>query len=951
MREGRRATGANRTKPDSRDPHDTSVRFRVLGPVEIENGVGVLAPTRRKERCLLAVLLLDCGRVVPVDRLCDLLWDGDPPVQARQAVRSQIAHLRALLRRVGADRDVELVSDGEGYMLDLAPGTVDAHRFRALVEQAGRTTDLSGRDRLLSDALDLWRGPALHNAASDRQRQRLCADLDELRLHAVEELLAARLALGRDRDLIPELARLSVDHPVRERLVEMHVLALYRQGRVTEALEVYHRARSRLAEELGLDPGPALRELHQAVLHGVPLLAQEPPGIRSPAGARFTPALLPADLPGFVGRVEHLDQLDALLAGPATTIVVSAIAGGAGVGKTALAVHWAHRVRDRFPDGQLYANLHGFDPRGAPTESAEVVRRFLDALQVPAYRIPAGLDAQVDLYRSVLADRRIMILLDNARDADQIRPLLPGSPGCLTLITSRNRLTGLLAVDGAHALAVDVVTVDEARQLLAARLGVDRVAAEPDAIEDLIARCARLPLALAIAAAQAAARPDIPLAELVAELDNAGTSLDALTGDDTATDLRAVFSCSYRALTPGAARLFRLLALHPRPDIGKPAVASLAGVPVDHVEVLLAELMRGHLLTEEVSGRYGLHDLLRSYAIEQVSARETAADREAARRRILDHYLYTAHSAALLLRPHGDPIVLAPPQSGVTCERLTGDEEALAWFTIERSVLVAAVQDAADAGFDVHAWQLAWTLGDFLDRQGHWYDREITDTVALRSACRLADRSGQAYSHRRLALAYVGLRRYDDAEIDAGRALDLYTELADLAGLARTHHSLSWVFAQQDRPDQALRQALKALDLYRAVDDRTGQATALNNIGWDHVLLGDHQQALTACQQALALFQELADRHGQALTWDSIGYAHHHLGNHQQAISSYQHARVLFQDLGDRYNEAATLTNLGDTYHVAGNLDAARQAWQDAQSLMDCFDKPEATRAPVGTAG
>jgi DNA-binding SARP family transcriptional activator len=916
------------------------VQFRVLGPVEVEASDGrVLRLARRQERTVLAILLLAAGRMLPMDRLCELLWEEDPPRQARQTIRTYVARIRALLADAGAqEHGVELVADQGGYRLTVAPDTVDALLFRTLVERAGQVADLSERDRMLREALGLWRGPALHQAAPDALRQRLCADLEELRLRAVEESFATGLTLGRDRELLPQLARLLAEHPVRERLVELHMLALYRQGRTTEALEVYDRAGDRLRDELGLDPGPGLRQLHLAVLRGEPVPGADP----VPVGRPARPAQLPADLAMFTGRTVHIGALDELLSGNATAVVISAIAGTAGVGKTALAVHWAHRVRDRFPDGQLYANLRGFDPTGRSTTTAEAIRGFLDALGVAPQRVPGTLDAQIGLYRSLLADKRVLVVLDNARDSEQVRPLLPGASSCMALVTSRNQLTGLVAVDGAHPLAVDLLTAAEARQLLDARLGTDRAAAEPRAVDDLTELCARLPLAVAIAAAHAAANPRLPLADLVTDLRRTRNALDMLTGDDAATDLRAVFSWSYNALGPDAARLFRLLSLHPGPDIGVPAAASLAGIPVARAGPLLAELARAHLLAEQTPGRYGFHDLLRAYATEQAEAHD--ADRQAATHRMLDHYLHTAHRAAILLRPHREPVVPASPRPGVTCPQLATYEDALTWFAGEQSVLVAAVQHAAGNGFDAHSWQLAWALTDFLARRGRWHDRETVDRIALESARRLEDRPAAAYSHRCLALGYTALRRYEDANTHGEQALDLYAELGDKAGQARTHQSLSWAFHRQDRPDRALRHAEQALDLYRAVDDPVGQATALNNIGWDHVVLGDHQQALVACHQALALFQALADHHGEALVWDTIGYAHHHLGDYRQAVTCFQHALDLFRHLGDRNNEADTLTNLGDAHHATGDADAARDTWRAALAILDELGHADAER-------
>jgi DNA-binding SARP family transcriptional activator len=411
--------------------------------VEVESDDGrVHTLARRQERCTLAILLLEAGRVVHVDRLTRLLWDDDPPPQARRAVQAHIARIRAVLSPAGSA--AELVSHRDGYELRVDTGSVDVHRFRDLFERATRTADLAGRDRLLREALALWRGPALHNAASERLRERLCANLDEQHLQALEASIATGLDLGRHDDLLPELARLGTESPIRERLVELHMLALYRQGRTTEALDVHRHARARLAGELGREPGPALQRLHRAILRGDPM-----PAAHAVPPQHAAPAQLPRDVPDFHGRAAQLDQLDALLTDGVAAAVISAVDGSAGVGRTALAVHWAHRVRDRFPDGQLYVSLRGDDPAGTPVPPGHAIRTLLGALRVAPQHVPADLDSQIGLYRSILAGRRVLIVLDDARDPDQVRPLLPGAPGCRTVVTSRNQLTGLVAIDGA----------------------------------------------------------------------------------------------------------------------------------------------------------------------------------------------------------------------------------------------------------------------------------------------------------------------------------------------------------------------------------------------------------------------------------------------------------------------------------------------------------------------
>jgi tetratricopeptide (TPR) repeat protein/transcriptional regulator with XRE-family HTH domain len=661
-------------------------------------------------------------------------------------------------------------------------------------------------------------------------------------------------------------------------------------------------------------------------------------------GASQVPAQLPADIAGFTGRAEQLDRLDALVpsgADGASAVVISAIGGSAGIGKTALAVHWGHRVSDRFPDGQLYVNLRGFDPVEPPMTPSAAVRYFLDSLGVPPQRIPTDIEAQYGLYRSIMAGRRMLVMLDNAREAEQVRPLIPGSPGCMVVVTSRNSLSGLVAAEAAHSMVLDLLTPDEAHELLTARLGKERVTAQPQAVNGIITRCAGLPLGLVIVAAQAAAHPGFPLAAMVRQLDSGGRRLDAFAGDDLTTDLRAVFSWSYHTLTPDTARLFRLLGLHPGPDIAVGAAASLAALPVAAVRPLLAELARAHLLVEHSPGRFAFHDLLRAYAAELARGAETEDERRAALHRMFDHYLHAAHAAKRLLNPNRDPITPAPARPGVSREDITGHEGALAWFTAERPVLLGAVRHAATTGFDIHAWQLAWNLVDYLRRAGYWRDWAATQRTALDAAQRLADPTGRAYAHSALGSAYPWLGHYDDAHTHLRHALDLFDELGDRTSQARTHQHLAWLLDQQGRQEEAIHHGHKAAALYQTDDDRTGLAGALNSVGWSHAQRGDHDQALTYCRQALALNREAGNTAGQAATWDSIGYAHHHLGHHHEAITCYQHALDLHRETGNRYGEAETSTHLGDAHHAVGDPDGARDAWQRALTILDELDHPD----------
>lgn len=552
------------------------------------------------------------------------VWGETAPVDARGSARAHIARIRRVLRespgRAGATAAARLVHESGGYVLKVDPECVDLHRFRRLVRRAHDAGCDQDRVALLREAVALWRGDALAGIPGEwaaRTRESLARE----RLDAVVAWAGAELAVRNPAILVGPLTDLAGQYPFVEPLAAALMRTLHALGHTAGAIEEYARLRGRLADELGIDPGHELQSLHLAMLRGDPAQPGAAVGERRSVCAPV-PAQLPADLHGFAGRGAQLAHLDALageaLAAP-TAVVISAISGTAGVGKTALAVHWAHRVTDRFPDGQLYVNLRGFDPGGAPVSPAEALRGFLEALGVPAERIPAGTDERAAQYRSLLAGKRMLVLLDNARDAEQVRPLLPGTPLSMVVVTSRDQLTSLVTAHGARPLTLDLLSPEEGRQLLAHRLGAARVAAEPEPVERIVAACARLPLALAIAAARAQ-QTNFPLTTIAAELDDTHGRLDVLDVGEPNGQVRAVFSWSYATLTPGAAGLFRLLGLHLGPDISAAAAASLAGRPVPDTRRLCAELVRASLLAEPAPGRYAFHDLLRAYAAEQAHA-------------------------------------------------------------------------------------------------------------------------------------------------------------------------------------------------------------------------------------------------------------------------------------------------------------------------------------------
>jgi DNA-binding SARP family transcriptional activator/tetratricopeptide (TPR) repeat protein len=917
------------------------VELQVLGAVELHVGDVVVTLGPPQQRLVTAALAVDAGRPVAVETLIDRVWD-DPPERARSMLHSIIARIRRQLEAVSRDGGVRvaLPRRSGGYLLDIDPERVDALRFQQLVASAGDESGIEERAAMLRKAIALWRGEPL-SGLPGQWAARTRDAWHQRYLDAIVAWAAAELDAGNPGVVIGPLTVLAGEHPYVEPLAAARIRALAAAGRTAQALDCYRLVRQRLIDDLGTEPGTELQEAHRSVLTGTAAPAE-----RAHARPATVPAQLPADAGGFAGRAEHLVRLDLLMTtarAQDTAPVVVAVSGMAGVGKTALAIHWAHQVADRFPDGQLYVNLRGFDPRGRTTTPGEAVRGFLDALPVAAERIPAQLDAQTALFRSMIAGKRILILLDNARDADQVRPLLPGSPSALTVVTSRNRLTGLVVADGAIGLTLDALSVAESRELLVHRLGPARVADEPEAVERIIATCARLPLALSIAAARAH-ETGFSLAALATELAGDGHRLDALDAGDQSSRIRAIFSWSYTALPDSVARLFRLLGLCPGPDISVPATASLAALPGSEVRQMLTELTRANLMFEHSPGRYTFHDLLRAYAIELTQHHDSDRARRRATRRLLDHYTHTGHQAARLLNPAREviPVALTTPASGCHPEYLTDHEAALTWLSVEQRVLIATLHRAADNGLAAYVWQLAWALDTYLYRRGHWSDQVDAWRTALRVDPPLDDSTAQATALRRLARADTQLGRYADAEADLRQAHDLYLSTGDLAGQAHTHHAQGNLWQQRCQPAEALKHARHALTLFRAAGDPRGQAYALNSTGWSQARLGRYREAVADCQQALALFQTLGDRDGQALTWDSLGYAYHHDGRHSEAIDCYTHAQTLLRQLGDRYNEATALGHLGNAYERAGNLTAAVDAWQQAWRILTDIAHPDA---------
>jgi DNA-binding SARP family transcriptional activator len=945
-------------RPARRAGRTGGIWLAVLGPLEAwragsQAGLGPL-----RQRAVLGLLAITPDELVSRESVIDALWGEDPPATAVNLVQAHVSKLRRILDPGRSPRGGEglLVSVGTSYRLRVSADQLDLLAFEQIVGRARalRTCgDATAACGLYERALALWRGTPL--AGLDLLRGHLAvAHLARRRAAVVTDYAEAALAAGWPGRALPRLEALAGAEPLNERAGALLMTALASAGRTDAALRVYQELRSRLDEQLGMPPGRELADAHLRVLR------QEIPdarrgGQRGPAGlavrevlSSAAPRQLPPAVPHFAGRGGELVMLTALLRRPGgaartrPVVVISAISGTAGVGKTALAVRWAHQVAGAFPDGQLYVNLRGYDP-GAPMPAQDALAGFLRALGVPGHDIPAGLDERAAQYRSLLAGRQALVVLDNARDVEQVRPLLPGAPGCMVVITSRDALAGLIARDGAERLDLDLLPLADAVGLLRSLIG-SRADADPQAAAALAAQCARLPLALRIAAELAAARPAVPLAELVRELAGQQRRLDLLdAAGDGRTAVRAAFSWSYQNLSQPTARLFRLLGLHPGPEVTACAAASLARTSPAQARRLLDLLARAHLLTEQVPGRFGCHDLLRAYAIEHAATGAGPA-RRAAQGRLLDYYLHTAAAADRLLHPLRRPVTLAAPRPGVTPEHLASHDQALAWLDAEHRGLLAAIALAAGNGFDIHAWQLAFCLETFFHRRSHWQDWASTQHTALAAASRLGDPDAQSLAHCGIANAQIQAGHPAQAFSHLATALQQRQDAGDVYGQAVVHIYAGRALEGQGRYRDALARSRQCLRLAQTAGTQAQPlvADALNQVGWNLAQLGRHRPALSYCQRAVALGQQLGHKHMQPVALDSLAYVYQHLGRHNDAADCYRRAVKLLDELGDRWRKAQTLVYAGDAHHADGNLHAARQAWTQALAILDDLHHPDA---------
>jgi DNA-binding SARP family transcriptional activator/tetratricopeptide (TPR) repeat protein len=915
-----------------------AMEFGLLGPLVVRCEGAVVGVSRGKERALLAALLVHANEVVLIDDLAEMLWGTLPPPSAGMTIRNYVKRLRRVLGEAGGGR---IGTGAAGYSIRVEAGELDIGRFEGLAS-AVRAAMRDGRwdlvSRQASAALALWRGDPLADAGSPVLAEREAPRLGEMRLQVLEAGLEADVRSGGHAGAVPELYRLVQMYPLREHLHATLMLALYQCGRQGDALAAYRNARRALVGELGVEPGLGLRELHRRILAADPSLAAAGPARRADAGSRWvTPRELPPAVPDFTGRSAELDALTRLLdrsgAQGGGAIVISAIGGTAGVGKTALAVHWAHQVADRFPDGQLYVNLRGYDP-GQPVDAGEVLARFLRALGVPGQDIPPEADERAARYRSLVASRRMLVVLDNTGSAEQVRPLLPGNPACAVVVTSRDALAGLVARDGAVRMELDVLPLQDAVTLLRALIG-PRVDAEPGAAAALARQCCRLPLALRVAAELAATRPDVPLDVLTGELADLGTRLDQLeVNGDPRSQVRTVFFWSYRHLDAEAARTFRLLGLHPGPSLEPYAAATLTGATLPQARRALDMLARAHLAQPVSPGRYLMHDLLRSYARELSGAQDSCQEQHAALSRLFDYYLDTAAAAMDILVPaerHHRP---RRPQPATPFPALADPAAAREWLDGERAALVAAAVHAAACDWPGHATQLAGILAHYLLSGGHLPEARAIFGHALDAARRTGDCAAEASAHSLIGDLDQTQARLRQAADHYRQALDLFRAAADRTDEARVLGKIGLVVADLGRYEQATCYHQEAIAIFRGTGgDRLGEARAIGGLGLILQRQGRYQEAAVNHRQSLDLSRQIGDHLGETWALTRLGTVNLQRGRYQEAVGYIQHALALARDIGSTAAETEITGLLGKAYLALGRYQQATANFEQALAL------------------
>jgi DNA-binding SARP family transcriptional activator/tetratricopeptide (TPR) repeat protein len=955
------------------------MEFEVLGPLRVRQDAGAASPSGRMQSVLLSMLLVRANQPVPVDVLAEAMWGAQADARAPKKLQLHVHRLRQTLGESG-----RLSFDAGGYRLEVLPGELDAERFLTLVDEGAEASveDPERGAKILRDALALWRGEP-YGGIDVPEISDEVSGLSDRRLVAREELYAAELACGRHASVVGELAELTRQHPLRERPHALLMTALYRGGRQADALQAYQRARRTLVDELGLEPGPELRLVERHILAG------EPVELAAPTPAPPVPAQLPHNVPGFVGRQAELAELSRLVSLDAQDTAIAVVSGTAGVGKTALAVHWAHQVKDDFPDGQLYVDLHGYGPE-EPVAAADALAAMLRALGVEGAAIPVDLSERSARFRSRLDGRRMLLLLDNAATVEQVRPLLPGTSSCCAVVTSRDSLAGLAAREGAARIVVDRMSADEAGELLRELLGGGRDAT-PELLSRLGERCVRLPLALRIAAERIRERRGANVADLVTELTDEQTRLDLLdAGGDTWTSVRAVFSWSYRQLAPEAARVFRLCGLHPGHDIDAYALAALSGQDdARPVRRSLDTLVRAHLVDETTNGRFQLHGLLRAYAAELTEDVESEQERDEALARLAGYFLHTATAAMQNIAP--DEVETTPephPRPGAI-PTLTSYESALRWLDSERSNLVTLADRATERGLPTYTAGIGGVIWRYLDLGSYLDDSRRLHTRALAVARERGDRVSEGVALRAVGIVYHRMDRYDDAARHLDGALVLQEELGNRRLQAAILNDLANVYHVTGRVSDGTELLQRSLELYRELGHRSSQSKPLSNLGFAYQRLGRSESALECLRQALAIAEEFDNRPGQAhalvnmvrvcrdagrydealeyahrvlalaresginnvkgYVMDHLGTVYCRLGDHEMALHHHRDALAAARTTGDNDLKARALNGLAEVHASAGRTEEAVRQHQEALAAAESVGvRYEEARAHTG---
>jgi DNA-binding SARP family transcriptional activator len=937
------------------------MRFRLLGPLEIRDGEdwrGIGAP---KWRSVLAALLINAGQIVSADVLINEVWGETPPAKAGNLISIYVLRLRRLL---GDTDSTLLVTRAPGYLLRLAAQDTDAQVFEALVREGRRAYTAGDPEQAaaqLAEALALWHGSPLADVPATTLVETEAERLAELRLDAAELRIKAELACGSHAQVIPELRRLLADHPLREGLWLLLMQALDGAGRHAEALDAYGQARTAIADELGVDPGAELRQFYADMLANDDKLAREgsdAPGSisavtvsassRPPESAARTeagiprlvpvPAQLPADVSDFTGRGEQVTHLCDLLssagADDSGAVPIALVAGSGGLGKTSLAVHAAHRVRGSFPDGQMYVDLLGATAH--PLPPVDVLARFLRDLGVDGRDIPAEDDERAARYRTVMAGRRMLIVLDNARDAAQVRPLLPGAASCAVLITTRSRMPDLAST---RMVDLNVLDDDEALALFTRVVGDERAAAEPEATAELLLACAGLPLAIRICAARLATRSGWTIRTMANRLRDEHRRLDELRVGDLA--VRASFQVSFASLPTSAqpdgialADAFRMLGLWHGPSISSAAAAALFGTTEDLAGDALEALVDAHLLESRSPDRYKFHDLLRVYSSERAVADLSEQDRNAAIGRLLRWYMRTADAAATAQVPHRVNIPLDPADGDPPPLSFASAEEALAWYDGESANLVAATRQAAESGLHDIAWRLPAPLYLVFNSRGNWADCIATSRIALDSARRAGSRQGEAWILNNLgdALGNIG----DPEGIGhIERSLAIRREIGDRVGEAQSANSLADVHLMLGRTAEALDLYRHSLEVNRKVGHRYGEGVALGNLGWALLDADRAEEAIDYLLQARRIFAEIGFVDGEGYALWLLGRGYLSVGRDAEALDSLRQALTSHQTTGNRRRQAATLRSVGTAQCRVGLTAQALQSWAQAAAIFE----------------